>query len=146
MDRIGQQALSWAPSRAVFLRRVVLAGILTFAALAMLGVGVALLTGLSELQMIAAAFSLSLAFAAEDAVNWQNAKDDRWQIDRGLLIHDGPDGRTQIPLTKVAKVRKTWTGRVLITLASGQKVLIRYLPYPRQTAAQIEAACGPRDS
>lgn len=95
------------------------------------------------LRLILAAFGLTLGFVIEDAVRWQAAKFDRWHIDGNLLAHEGPDGRAQIALSEIDSVSTTLTGRVLIKLASGQRMLIRYLPFPNAAAAQIEAARRP---
>lgn len=143
MDRVAPEALSWAPSRAVFLRRVAISGAVTFAVLAVIGLVVARLAGLPMVWLVVAAFGLTLGFMIEDAVRWQAAKYDRWQIDGNLLVHDGPEGRAQIALSEINSVTTTMSGRVLIKLTSGQRMLIRYLPFPFAAAAQIEAARRP---
>lgn len=143
MDRIANDALSWAPSRAIFLRRVALSGAVTFVALAAVGMIVAGMAGLPMIWLVLAAFGLSLGFVMEDAVRWQAAKFDHWQIDGNLLLHDGPEGRAQIALSEINSVKTTMSGRVQIKLTSGQRMLIRYLPFPKAATAQINAARNP---
>lgn len=143
MDRIEDDALAWAPSRAVFLRRVWIRSAATFAGLAIVGGMVALYAGLPVFWALIAAAAISVGFMAEDLVRWQASRLDLWQVHGTLLIHDGPDGRAQIPLTEIVEVTPQWGSRVVVKLRSGQRLLMRYLRYPAETAAQIEAARGP---
>ena len=79
-------------------------------------------------------------------MRWRNLRTDLWQICGGQLIHDGPDGRAQIPLSEIVSAKPQLGTRVVIKLTSGQRMLMRYLPYAAATAAQIEDARGPLPS
>ena len=143
MDRLTGNAVSWAPSRAVFLRRVGLNTAVTFVAL----LGAALLFSVTfDLPMgwgVLVAAILSIGFVIEDLARWRSTRNDRWQINGGFLIHDGPEGRAQIPLSQIASVQAQFGNRVIVKLGSGQRIAMRYLPFAAATASQIEAARAP---
>tara|TARA_R110002049_G_scaffold29972_2_gene102022 strand:- start:108895 stop:109335 length:441 start_codon:yes stop_codon:yes gene_type:complete len=133
-------ALSWAPQRAVFVRRSLRTAVITFAALACVGLGTSLAFDLPLSWITPTAFLLSLGFLIEDFMRWRTSRFDRWQISDHQLRHDGPDGRASVPLSEVANVFARFGNRVVIELHSGQRVMLRDLPYPVETARQIEAA------
>lgn len=144
MDRVSADGLSWAPSRKRFLRRVSITSALTFIALAIVLLLTSRSTGLPIHWALVIALIGTLGFAIEDLMRWRVARGDLWQLSEGQLIHDGPEGRAQVPLSEVASVKVQFGTRVVVKLNSGQRIAMRYLPYPAQTAEQITAAMGPR--
>lgn len=143
MDRLTVDGISWAPARKVFVNRVGITAALTFVALLIVGVVFSWRFDLPMGWAVIVALTLTCAFVLEDAMHWRNTRTDRWQIDEGQLIHDGAEGRSQIPLSEVTQVRTQFGGRIIVTLQSGQRMAIRYLPYPETVAEQINAARGP---
>lgn len=129
--------------RQVFLRRVAITLLVTFAGLFAVALTFSIYFELPLTWTFLVAATLALGFAIEDIMRWRNVRLDRWQIDTGQLIHDGPDGRASVPLSEIASAKPHFSGRVVITLRSGQRMVMRYLPYPKDTAAQINAATGP---
>lgn len=146
MDWIAADGITWAPSRSVFLRRVLLSSVLTFAGLSAVAITFSAFASLPIGWAFTVAFILTLGFVIEDVMRWRNARTDRWQLSEGQLIHDGPDGRSHVPLSEVVSAKHQFGGRVIVKLKSGQRIAIRYLPFPIQTAEQIDAARGPRAS
>lgn len=144
MDRLEADGISWAPSRQMFVRRVFITSALTFVGLAAVLLYVSQRTGLPVHWAMLIALIVTLGFAAEDLMRWRAACADLWQLSDGHLIHDGPEGRAQVPLSDVAAVKVQFGTRVIVKLSSGQQIAMRYLPYPAQTAQQIAAAMGPR--
>ena len=143
MDRVISDEISWAPSRAVFLRRVLVAAVITFVSLATVALVFSLYFGLPITWGFLVALTLTTGFAVEDLMHWRNAKSDRWRISDGHLIHDGAEGRAQIPLSDIANVWTQFGSRVIVKLTSGQRIAIRYLAYPVSTAEQLNAARVP---
>ncbi|MCX7558782.1 hypothetical protein OS190_04330 [Sulfitobacter sp. F26204] len=135
--------ISWAPSRRVFLRRVAISTAITFVGLAAVGLAFAVYFNLSTAWAFLISATLTLGFVVEDMMRWRNLRTDIWQISEGQFIHDGPDGRSQLPLSEIVSAKPQLGSRVVIKLASGQRMLMRYLPYAAATAAQIEEARGP---
>jgi hypothetical protein len=144
VDRVTGDAVSWAPSREVFLRRVFISAAVTFAGLGLVGTAFGLYTGLSFGWALLVAFALTMGFLVEDVLRWRGARTDLWQISDGQLLHDGPEGRAQVPLSEIIGVQTQFGGRVILKLSSGQRIAIRYLADPQNVAQQIRSACGPR--
>lgn len=140
MDRLTEDGPSWVPSRTVFLRRVGLSSAITFAALLAVAMAVSVFLDLPVAWGFVGAAILTCGFVIEDLARWRVARGDRWQISGGHLIHDGAEGRAQIPLTEIASVKTQFGSRVIVKLASGQRIAMRYLPYAEATASQIDAA------
>ena len=83
---------------------------------------------------------LTSGFVFDDAVRWRTARYDRWEISGGHLIHDGQDGNARIPLTEIDHAFRRLGSNVVVQLTSGQRIVLRYLPYPAEAADQINAA------
>lgn len=132
--------LSWAPQRAVFLRRAAITALVTFLLLLALGLLLSFYTDLPFLWVIPTALLLTAGFLFDDALRWRNSKYDRWHLDAGYLIHDGSDGTAQLPLAEIDRVFTRFGGRVVVVLSSGQRIAMGYLPFPTKTAQAIEAA------
>lgn len=130
---------SWAPSRQAFLRRIAISTTLTFAGLAALGLLVSLWFDAGILWVFPTSGILTIGFAVEDYQGWRNARLDRWSLSEGRLLHEGPEGMGMISLTDIRRVRVRFGTRVILYLADGTRVAMRYLPHPRETAAQIAA-------
>ncbi|KIN62116.1 hypothetical protein Z946_972 [Sulfitobacter noctilucicola] len=143
MDRLTAPDISWGPSRAVFLRRVAITGGATFVALAIVGLIFCYAFALPVSWVFLVALTLTAGFVLEDAFRWRSARSDRWQMSEGYLIHEGPDGIAQVPLSEIVDVKTQFGSRVIVKLRSGQQMAIRYLPFPKATADQIAAARGP---
>lgn len=144
MDRLTPDGISWAPSRRIFLRRVAITAALTFLGLATVALVCSVYFGLPRAWGFWGAGLLALGFMIEDLLRWRILRSDLWQISQGQLVYDGPDGRSQISLSDIDSARVQWGTRVVITLTSGQRMLMRHLPYAAATAEQIETARGPR--
>jgi hypothetical protein len=117
---------------------------LTFLGLATVALACSVYFGLPRAWGFWGAGVLALGFMIEDLMRWRSLRSDLWQISEGQLIYDGPDGRSQIPLSEIDSARVQLGTRVVIKLASGQRMLMRHLPYAAAAAKQIEAARGPR--
>ncbi|MEW9919731.1 hypothetical protein AB2B41_08955 [Marimonas sp. MJW-29] len=143
MDRIEPDELSWAPVRRVFLRRVLIRSAMTFAALLAVVLLFAIFATLPAGWGLLGAAILTAGFAIEDLLRWRNARADLWQISDGHFLHDDIDGRLQVPLSEIADARHQFGGRVTVRLHSGQRIVMRYLPFPAETAAQLRAAAAP---
>jgi hypothetical protein len=143
VDRVTPDGLSWAPSHGVFLRRVMISAIATYVGLVLAGLVANFYVPLPMGWVLLVALILTAGFVLEDVMRWRSTRSDRWQIEAGQLIHEGPDGHAQIPLSEVDRVTTQFGSRVTVKLASGQRIAMRYLAYPAEIAAQIEAARGP---
>ena len=132
-------ALAWTPSRNVYLRRALIIGAATFVVFVLL----CWLMGFGQGQFVPVGLGLPLAltlvFLLEDALRWRALRNEHWQVADGHLLHDGPDGRAMIPLADIDSVSKRF-GNVVIRLASGQRILMRYLPDPDDVVTQLIAA------
>ncbi|AXI41102.1 hypothetical protein C1J02_03335 [Sulfitobacter sp. SK011] len=137
---VSVDGLSWAPKKAVFVRRSLIVGGVTFALLALLGTGVSLYFDAPIFWVFPTALALTLGFIFDDILRWRAVKYDRWQISDGHLIHEGQDGSARIPLTEIDRALRRLGSNVVVQLTSGQQIVLRYLPYPAETAAQINAA------
>ncbi len=137
---VAADGLSWAPSRSVFIRRAVLVGSATFTLFVLLCAGVSFYFDLPYLWVIPTALTLTLGFVFDDTLRWRAARYDRWQISEGHLIHEGQDGNARIPLTQIDAAFRRLGSNVVVQLTSGQRIVLRYLPFPAETAAQINAA------
>ncbi len=140
MDRLAEDGLSWVPSRRMFLRRVMINASVTFFALLAVAVAFSLWFDLPIGWGFSVALVLTAGFVLEDVMRWRQMRTDLWQVADGHLIHDGVDGRAQIPLSEVADVRLQFGNRVIIKLRSGQRMAMRDLAYPAAAAAQIDEA------
>ena len=135
--------LSWAPKRAVFVRRTLVLGAATFLVFMALALGVTQSARQYLMVSLLMPFVLTVIFFIDDFLRWRHIREERWQISEGHLIHDGPDGRAAIALSEIAAVERRLGGAVLVRLHSNQRILLRYLPYPAETAEQINSARGP---
>lgn len=132
--------LSWAPNRRVYLRSTALTALGTATALVVLGLGVSLYFALTPLWVFPTAALLAAGFVIDDAVRWRSHKYDRWEISDGHLIHEGEDGTATTPLSELDNAFARWGNRVIIELRSGQRMMLRYVAFPEQAAAQILSA------
>lgn len=132
--------LSWAPNRSVFVRRVLIVSCITFVVLLILGAGLSLYFDLTALWVFPTAFAMTLGFFFDDTLRWRTARYDRWQIDDGHLLHEGQEGSARIPLDEIDSAFRRFGNDVVVQLTSGRQIVLRYLPYPAETAAQINAA------
>ncbi|MBD3664446.1 hypothetical protein [Sulfitobacter aestuariivivens] len=135
------EGLSWAPKRAEFLRREVWVVGITFGALVVVGLGLSYVLTWPVFWVLPTALMLSIGFLLDDIMRWRVVRQDRWEISDGQLRHDGPDGTFTVPLSEIVEVRAGVGSRIIVQLRSGRRVVLRYLPDPAQTAAQINAAC-----
>lgn len=143
MDRLTADGISWVPSRRVFLRRVAITAMLTFLGLASVAFACSMYFDLPGAWGGLGAGVLALGFMVDDLTRWRNLRNELWQISEGQLIYDGLDGRSQIALSEIVSAKVQFGTRVLIKLTSGQRMVMRHLPYAAATAEQIEAARGP---
>lgn len=140
MDTELSDGLSWAPKRTVFLRQTFKRGLLTFLFFML----PTLLFGsyVPSYLLLGSIFPLVLTvfFFFDDVMRWRGVRNERWQIQENYLVHEGPDGNARMPLSGINKAFTRFGGRVIVQLTSGQSIVLRYLPFPRETAAQINAA------
>jgi hypothetical protein len=144
-DRLAD-GLSWAPQRSVFIRRTLILGVATFLFLSILGSALwyfiqeAVPFDVPVFWVAPTALLMTVGFLFDDALRWRAARLDRWQINGGYLIHDGQDGSARIPLTEIDQAFRRLGSNVVVQLRSGKRIVLRYLPYPAETAEQINAA------
>lgn len=87
--------------------------------------------------------NLTLGFLFDDLISWRGSRFDRWLLRDGHFIHEGPDGTAMVPLRDITRVAPR-TGRgVIVQLRDGRRLNLRYLPHPRETAAQIAGLLPP---
>ena len=137
---------TWAPSRQAFLRRILISALITFAGLGAVGLLLSLWFAASFWWVFPTAAILTAGFLVEDYQSWRNARLDSWSLTEGRLLHEGPEGMGMISLSDIEKVHVRFGTRVILFLTDGTRVAMRYLPHPRETAAQISAMLpgGPR--
>lgn len=127
------------PHRAVFLRRMLVRAGLTFVFLMIpVLIGAASFRGL--LPAVVLPLVLALIFLLEDALRWRTVRFERWRIDGAHLIYEGAEGQAQIPLSDITAVTRRIGGRVVLTLRSGQHLMMRYLPFPDEIAEALRSA------
>lgn len=137
--------LSWAPQKSVFIRRALLGGALTFGILFLFGAFLLFIISkpnnpdVSIAWVLPFAFLFTLAFNLEDVLRWRSARYDRWQISNGHLLHEDLDGNAMIPLADIKDVREGFGNRVIISLTSGKRIVMRYMSNPIQITQQINA-------
>lgn len=131
--------LSWVPKREVFIRRSLTAGAVTFVLLALAVAAISTVIDLKLLLTLPIAALLTLGFLIDDALNWRRQKYDRWEIMEGHLHHTDQDGTASIPLDRIDSAFTRFGNRVILQLGSGERMVMRYLPFPKDTAAQIRA-------
>lgn len=135
--------LSWTPQRSVFLRRIGWLALVTFLALTAAGLGASIGAGLPRVWVLPTALLLTLGFLFDDLISWRGSRFDRWLLRDGHFIHEGPDGTAMVPLRDITRVAPR-TGRgVIVQLRDGRRLNLRYLPHPRETAAQIAGLLPP---
>ncbi len=132
--------LSWAPQKSVFIRRALTVGAFTFVMLLALGLSLSFYFDLAIMWAFPTALIFTVGFIFDDTMRWRNAQYDRWQISEGHLIHEGQDGSARIPLTDIDSAFRRLGSNVVVQLTSGQRIVLRYLPYPIETTDQINAA------
>ena len=130
---------AWAPQRAVFVRRSLILGAVTFVIFLALTLFVTM--GIWHYLVISAVLTLILFM--EDFIRWRQVRDERWQIVDGQLIHDGTDGRAAIPLSEITSVKRRLGNAVVIELRSNQRIMMRYLAVPAQIVDHINTARPP---
>ena len=128
----------------MFLRRVILAGTVTFVALSLIGIAYAAYHTLPYVWAVLVALALTLGFVFEDVMRWRSVNSDQWRIEDRHLVHEGDEGRAQLPLSEITEIKCQFGSRVILKLSSGQRIAMRYLPDAERVAAQIRAARGPR--
>lgn len=131
---------SWAPRKEVFIRRAAATAAVTFGFLLVMGLALAFFADLPLLWVIPPALLLTAGFFFDDALRWRASKYDRWQIEEGHFLHHGLDGTARVPLAEIDRVFTRFGGRVVVQLRSGQRIAMRYLPYPEKAAQAIDAA------
>jgi len=136
-------ALSWTPKREVYFRRSLFAGGVTFVLLLIAGIVASILLNVFIGWTLPVALILTLGFVIDDALRWRTHKFDRWQLAEGHLLHEDQNGTASIPLAEIDRVFVRLGNRVVVQMTSGQRIVLRYLPFPAQTAAQIRAALPP---
>jgi len=120
-------------------RSLIISGI-TFAVMVILGAGLSFYFSLPILWIFPTALALTVGFIFDDTLRWRAAQYDRWQISEGHLIHEGQEGSARIPLNEIDSAFRRLGSNVVVQFTSGQRIMLRYLPFPAETAAQINAA------
>ena len=133
------EALSWAPSRAVFVRRSAVTACITFVALLALSGFTAYFFELPFIWILPTAALATIGFLIDDQLRWRNARFERWTIEDGHLRYDGVRGPAQVPLAEVVSARVRTGGHVVVQLAGGTSLELRFLPYPVHVAEVITA-------
>lgn len=131
-----EPVLHWRPSGRIFAQRALIVAAITFAvALAFVG-----FTEASGTRFLAIGLGLppvvTAIFVLEDFARWRGLREESWEVETPFLIHDGIDGRAMIPLAEIDNAR-TQLGNVVITLQSGQRIMMRYLDRPSGVAATL---------
>ena len=133
--------LSWRPNRQVFLRRSLILAALTFVVFSF-----PILSFASAwFQSLLIPLAMTLIFAMDDFNRWRQVRNEHWCIEDGSLIHEGQEGRGVIPLSDIASAKPRLGYSVVIKLHSGQRIMMRYLLHPKQTADHINNICAPLD-
>lgn len=132
----------WGPSRAVFLRRVGVVAAVTFAASL-----AALLLFSAQLRttpLLAAGLAVIAALAGvyEDFQRWRRVRFERWEVEGGHLIHTLDDDRAVMPLADLRDAQPRLGGSVVVQLASGKRIAMRYLENPSAVIAQLRPPPG----
>ncbi len=140
---VAPDGLIWGPKRAVFVRRTLVLGALTFLFFLIPSVMIARSGDLFPLSNVLMPLVLTLILAMDDFNRWRQVRSERWEITEGKLIHDGVDGRAMIPLSEIAAVKQRFGTAVVIRLYSGQRIMMRYLADPARIAQQLNRAIAP---
>jgi hypothetical protein len=131
--------LSWVPKREVYIRRSLTTGAATFVLLALAVTAISTAIDLRLLLTLPIAGLMTLAFLVDDALRWRSQKYERWEIIEGHLHHTDQDGTASIPMDQIDDVFIRFRTRVILQTRSGERIMMRYLPFPNETAAQIRA-------
>lgn len=139
--------LSWAPQRSVFIRRALIVSSFTFGLFALaaayplfIGSQTPIMPRVLIAWVLPIALMFTIGYVFDDVLRWRSARLDRWKINDGHLIYEGLDGTAMVPLTDIRHVKNGIGSRVVISLISGKRIVMRYMPFPTETARQIEAA------
>ncbi|MGC1494789.1 MAG: hypothetical protein WA790_03200 [Sulfitobacter sp.] len=132
--------LSWVPKRAVFLRQMFKRALLTFIFFMLPTLLVGYFDPVYLLLSSLFPIFLTIFFFFDDVIRWLNVRNERWLVQENYLVHEGPDGNARMPLSEIDKAFTRLGGRVIVRLSSGQRVVLSYLPYPKDVAEQINAA------
>ncbi len=127
------------PTRAVFVRRSLMTGALTFGMLVIVGLAVSAVMDLPLFWTLPVAAMMTLGFFIDDSLRWRAHKYDRWEIAEGHLLHADLEGTLTIPLAEIDEVMTRLGNRVILQLSSGQRIALRYLPFPEHAARDIRA-------
>lgn len=130
--------LVWQPSRRVYMRQAALLAVATFGAFMVLAALTpdAFAPSLVLIALVPAA--VTGIFILEDFARWRRVRDERWEIEDGHLIHDSLEGRVMVPLEQIVEARKRFASAVVLKLANGQRVPMRYLENPDAVVAQMK--------
>lgn len=131
--------LSWTPDYRIFLLGNLRVTVVTFAAF--IGFGWVILQpySISIANVALLAALVSGAFTIDDVLRWRSVKYDRWWIENGHFYYEGQDDAGVVPVTDITDTRPRLGNRVMIEMASGQQIVMRYLPKPSQVAKSIDA-------
>jgi len=147
VDRVDPIA-QWRPSPKAILRRIIIVTCLTALGLQVPGF---LASAFSDgpfkdlasfdtgWSMLATAVLVGI-FVIEDLSGWSKRRSEVWQLTDQALQYDGPEGHGHVALSDIKSIRKQWLSRVVVTLRSGQSVVLRDLAEPADVIASLKAA------
>jgi|GEM_PF-1528470 hypothetical protein len=138
--RVSDALAAWTPTLAVFLRRCVIVGLVSIAAVALAGWAIGATTGFWQVLYVGPVLVLAYNIGFEDPARWRVARQTRWHLRSDAVIHYGPDGEMPVPLTDIADVRPRLGWAVVLFLKDGLRVRLSYVRAPEDIAAQILAA------
>lgn len=131
---------AWTPSLRVYLRRCVIVGAMTLAAMAAVGWAIGAATGFWQVLYVGPVLVLAYNIGFEDPARWRIARQHRWYLRSDALMHHGPEGEARIPLADILDVRTRLGWSVVVFLKGGLRVRISYVADAPDIAAQILAA------
>ncbi|MEQ6201756.1 hypothetical protein ABMC88_01760 [Sulfitobacter sp. HNIBRBA2951] len=131
---------AWTPSLRVYLRRCVIVGAMTLAAMAAVGWVIGAATGFWQVLYVGPVLALAYNIGFDDPARWRTARQNRWYLRSDALMHHGPEGEARIPLADILDVRTRFGGGVVVFLKGGLRVRIAYVADAPDIAAQILAA------
>ena len=137
------EGLMWGPKRAVFIRRTLILGALTFLFFLIPSILIVRNWQLFPLSNIVMPLVMALVLMMDDFNRWRLVRSERWEIAEGQLIHDGVDGRATIPLSEISAVKQRFGTAIIIRLHSGQRIMMRYLANPAEIANHFDKLLAP---
>lgn len=133
---------AWSPALAVFIRRSLIVGVITLVVMAVSGWAIGAMTGFWQVLYVGPVLVVVYTMGFDDPLRWRMTRQNRWYLRSDALIHTGPEGDARIPLADIANVHTRMGWSVIISLKSGLRLRIAYVPQAAEVAAQILAARG----